>query len=71
MDICQSGALIICQDSNKRERGGKNLDFKFAHTAVLCCHPAADSGTAAQSTEGTSFVTQLFSFIERLIQENM
>lgn len=56
----------------RREREKKkNQDFKFADTAVLCCHPAADSGTAAKSTVGTSFVTRLFSFFNRLMQANM
>lgn len=48
MDICQSGALIICQDEEEREKK-KCHNFNFADTAVLCCHPAADSGTATSA----------------------
>lgn len=57
MDICQSGALIVCQDGAERERecNKSNSD----DTAVFCCHPAADSGTAQSTSKWAqlSFLT--------------
>lgn len=51
MDICQSGALIIRQDGEERERKKQIQHFNFDDTAVLCCHPAADSGTATRASQ--------------------
>lgn len=49
MDICQSGALIICQGSS------------FNASAVLCCHPAAESGTAPRGATSRHKVSAYFS----------
>lgn len=43
MDICQSGALIICQDGEERERGGKTIVLTLM---LLQCSAATQQQTA-------------------------
>lgn len=47
MDICQSVALIMCQEGVKR--GKANVIYSNENTVVLCCHPAADRRTATRA----------------------